>query len=474
MNKLLVGTVLVLGASVVIAPTFIGSQVESQIRSAIDTFDTAPEYKVTLEDVKSGWFTTTGKINITVDFEKLLAGSDTTFSPDDLPNISFDLDLSAQHGPVLLTKGLGIGIAAVSLTSDDSAYAEFIEKTSDAPLYTHNGTLFFNGAYQFDIVSLPFSLKAVDSKVESSQLKGTISANSMRYDWQFGGGYANHEQVIFEIGDINLSGSSQTGYQNFLSGNLSNADFAASVANVVLNESDAGALFTINDIKLSGASRLSNNNTNANIEFRYDVKNIDFDEFKLDDLVFEVELNKLSVEALNQFQALSRRTAGLPPDQLLEKYNKAMQTILLDLVTQEPELNIPELSFKIGGGKFESSLYSNITQFDSLPENINDSSFWIRHINLQSQAKFEAAALRHIVTQVLDRNLKPSLAEANLSQDEYNQILDQQVDATVAALEAGGTFNKEGELYQYHFALKDGQALLNGNPMPISLSSDQP
>ena len=106
----------------------------------------------------------------------------------------------------------------------------------------------------------------------------------------------------------------------------------------------------------------------------------------------------------------------------------------------------------------------------TLPDAIESPAFWLQHIMANGQINADQSAALWLAADTIKTQIKADPSAAQMTEDEINAIAQQQATPMLQGMQQQGLFTETTTGYQMVFSLKDGQALLNGNPMPLPIS----
>jgi uncharacterized protein YdgA (DUF945 family) len=141
---------------------------------------------------------------------------------------------------------------------------------------------------------------------------------------------------------------------------------------------------------------------------------------------------------------------------------------LLPQLQAAPEFNITEMSGNVADGNFSGKVMAKVAGIDSLPEPLEDPGFWISKAVVDSNLKLNKAMALWIGEQVISSQIQADPNAAGMTDEEISAIAVEQVEGMIGMFTQQGmiTVNADDE-YEMTFSMQDGQAMLNGNPMPL-------
>jgi uncharacterized protein YdgA (DUF945 family) len=178
-------------------------------------------------------------------------------------------------------------------------------------------------------------------------------------------------------------------------------------------------------------------------------------------VLIKTEFNNLEKSFFKAYQE-----ASMDPELLPEM----METKLLPQLQANPELNITELSGQINDGNFTGKFLTKLEGIDAMPASMEDPSFWMSALVVDSKVSMDKAMALWIGEQVVTSQMMTDPNAAGMTEEEISEIAAQQVEGMIGMFTQQGmiTVTPEG-MHEMTFTMQDGQALLNGNPMPLPL-----
>ena len=126
------------------------------------------------------------------------------------------------------------------------------------------------------------------------------------------------------------------------------------------------------------------------------------------------------------------------------------------------------MSGKVAEGNFSGKVMAKVSAVDSLPEPLEDPAFWLSKAVIDSNLKLDKAMALWVGEQFVANQIQSDPNAAGMTDEEIKAIAGEQVEGMIEMFTQQGmiTVNVDGE-YEMTFTMQDGQAMLNGNPMPL-------
>lgn len=469
MKKVII-PVAVIAAIGLIAPKFTGGAVNQGLDDLVSTINEAPAYQASIENRQTGWFSSSAEIIIGIDYSKLdMSSADMQV----FENFTAKINFSAQHGPFLSLNGLGLGLSAWKAELDESIFREYLAYAEDQRFYSMTGNIGLLGDISYKDKIPAFSVVVdeadVDAKEEMSfsgwNGGGIASASQSTYTGKMDTLVALGNGVTFEMKSVSVDMLIDAQWTDIMTKVFydSSAQFAIESINFDMPMAETKAV--IKNLAIDALTQKSEDDKLMDIDINYAVSSIDMPKFQGSDLIMKTEINNLERGFFQAYQKVSANPA---------QFEQAMKDIidnkLLPQLQASPEMNITELSGKVAEGKFSGKILTKLTGINSLPQALEDPAFWISKVLIDSQLKLDKEVALWLAEQVIVTQIQADPSSAQMTEEEILNIAAQQVEGMLNMLTQQGmaTMNADGN-YEMSFSMKDGQALLNGNPMPLPI-----
>ncbi|TRX54965.1 DUF945 family protein [Thalassomonas sp. M1454] len=430
--KKLIGISL-LGLLVVISPYFIGQQAEDEVRSMYSKISKSTGYDIEISQYQQGWFNSNAtiilKIPMPVEYDT------------GIEYLSFVSEQKIQHGPILFTSnGFGLGIADIEYqVSLPKQLADILPSELQVPKDTLSiaSRLAFNGdiessthlrAFDLTIDNALFSVK--EAHLNSSMTMAGEMA--MSGNWQ---GFTISEDNTEVLSLANLAISSK---QKLIRGEIFSQN-ALSTGEVVIDIEQ----MSIHD--LTSSAKISNRNSQIklviselddllSIDALLNSKEIDIDDHKYTNFNYQVILSNLDIDTFQQIQKIMIQAQELPEQQQVASLMQ-IQSLVPLMIAKDPVFKIKQLGLNTDNGAIASAMNFH---FDQSIYDPNNPLSLVMAIKAQAQGEAPKAFFEEMGRV-----------------DELNEYI------------AQGVLIEENDNVTFDFNLAQGQALLNGIPVPL-------
>jgi uncharacterized protein YdgA (DUF945 family) len=293
--------------------------------------------------------------------------------------------------------------------------------------------------------------------------KGKASSDNTAYSGVTDLVTVNAEGVIFEMKSMTLEASFDSDWTAPMQGDFYNSvsQFAIASINFDMPMLDTSAKLEklIVDVK----TEKSEDGRLMDMSVNYAIESIEAPQFSGRDLVIKTEVNNLERAFFKAYQEASTK-----PAQMEQAMLDIIETKLLPQLQASPEFNITEMSGNVADGNFSGKVMAKVTGIDNLPEPLEDPAFWISKAVMDANLTLDKAMALWIGEQVIASQIQADPNAANMTDEEIRAIAVEQVEGMIGMFTQQGmiTVNADGE-YEMTFTMQDGQAMLNGNPMPL-------
>ena len=354
MKKLSIAIALLL-ASLLIAPKFIGSVVESEREKVLVELNNTDGITLTTSQYTSGWF----GAEVT---------SELTFSLDDagLADVTIFLEEQLSFGPVIITEQdwhLGLGYSAVkfkfSAAEVDDEIIDLINEN------IHLGALLsFNKNVTTFIKTDEMSYQDGETVIVSAPAEAEFSLiNNEKIigDFSWGGLEIKGQGERFVIGTVAMSTEQKVVSGDYLQGTaILTGDAIFNVANIDMYEQNSH-VFSLNEAGLT--SVVSLDDELLALKLKYHAKEISASGQSFEQPNLEVVLANIDINAL---QELNKLSAELSIDVAGQEYSAellaALSEVAEQILAKEPKLTVTDLSVVTEQGKIASEFALNINK----------------------------------------------------------------------------------------------------------------
>ena len=456
-----------------IGPKFIGSGVNEKMDDFVGALNKTPGYEATIVSSQSSWFSTVATVKIGLD--PAIFG-DLTASPEAVEffeDFSINAHVTAQHGPLLTLNGLGLGLLALKAEVDEATLRDYLAYSEDERLYSLLINIGLLGSASYSDEVEAFTVVDGSDKADSKSLSfsgwsggGTMSASHLDYRGQMDS-ISMPQDVgfpLFQMRSVSLAMNMDDSWANMIAGAFYDSSFEFVIGSIAMGSPmDEKATLMVEKIVMDGVSEKSNDGQLMDVTLNYGIETIASEGFNAKDLVFNTEFNNLEKTFFTAFQE-----ASVDPSEI-DQMTEVLKSSLLPQLQASPEFNITEMSGGVGNGSFSGKMLMKITGVDSMPDVLEDPGFWLSKAGVDSTITLDKAMALWVGEKMLVSQLQgdPQMA-SQMTNKEIKDLAVQQAGAMIETLSQQGMViaTEDGD-YQMMFTLKDSQATLNGNPMPL-------
>ena len=456
---------LLIAAMGLIGPKIIGSVANKNINEAVVAINEAPGYQAKVVSVESGWFSTSAKANVRLDpaiFGDMFPYPEVaTFFED----FSITVNVNAQHGPFLSLNGLGVGLLALKAEVDESMLRDILTYSDDQRLYSLAMDMSLFGSVDYADKVEGFSVIGMDGISFSGWTgNGSMSSSHLDYKGQMGSLAIGSDLFAFEINSMSLVMDVDDSWASMMTDPFYDSTFEFNIGSLIMGSStDQSRSVTIDNMVMDGVSKQSDDGQLLDVDFNYSVGRITTPQFTAEDMVVKTELLNLEKDFMTAMQEVSANPLAL------EEMASNIESKLLPQLQVSPAFNITEMSGTIGDGGFSGKMLTKLAGVEGIPANLEDLGFWASKVVVDSKFEVEKAMALFVAELSLNSQFKNNPAiSGQMTDTEIEALAAQQAVFMVDTLSQQGmvAVNADGNL-EIAFTMKDGQAVLNGNPMPL-------
>ncbi|PWW33573.1 uncharacterized protein YdgA (DUF945 family) [Idiomarina loihiensis] len=466
MNKkgLLGGVGIVIVAGALIGPKFVGPQVEGALKQHVEVINQLPAYNARMVSFDSGWFGSTATISLGVDFGSIYPEGS---APDDL---SFEVVIDVQHGPVLTQFSPGLGMASFEAHAKDDGLREYIEWEENTPFYHLTGSAGFFGGVSYDDEIVAFSSKPNDEQTSLTftgyEGEGSISSDEFSYEGKLEGAEGLIEGQAISIGEFEISTEAKGNMLEIVKGELYEGEMSMKLDKVIVGQPDDVDLFELKDLGIEFVSYFSDDKESMNIDMNYSVESLKAEDFDLDDLKLKMAFNNIDSEFLLAYNQMMQKIYDQNPDEIEVATQKLVKENLPKLLQAEPEFVISEFSGKMEPGEFKGDLSAKLAGVNQMPDNMEDTQFWLSSLIVDSSIAIDKPLLKWVAEQQMLSTMRMQMPGAD--EAELQKMAEQQAPMMIDMYIQQGLLKEEDDEYRSEFQMENGEGVLNGQKIPIA------
>ncbi|GAA0856698.1 YdgA family protein [Aliiglaciecola litoralis] len=456
-------------AAILLVPKLVSTKVTDAVNNVTSELSAIDGYNVEVVEFNEGWFNSDGVIKVTLDLAKLAPDND--FDADkQMPQIL--LKLTSTHGPVFFGPAAGIGMANWRLVYDGSNLRDVLSFDKNQPFYEFSSTYGFFGGGTLEDKIPAFTATSPESdgvlNFAGFSGEGSYSNDNFNYQGMLESLNASGESGELNVENMSLAVQSDSNFMQALEGTLKDSEVEFRIASTQFIETDnTTPAFMLQDLALIISSDVNDEETLLDMTQRFSVAKLKAQDYVISDFSFNYEFNHLSVPFFQAYQELAKTMQFASEDEVQMQTMMFFQENAVTLLKAGPQLKITDFSGTLPQGQISITSDLQLVGIEALPAELTDPQFWVAHI----AAQLDLNADKDVATLIANGYMKNQLANnpqtAGMSPEELEQIAVQQSPMIVDSLmQQGLLIEKEGKL-SLSFSLKDSQATLNGNPMPL-------
>lgn len=462
---LLVGAVVVAGA-VVATPKYASSRFDQQLQDVVAQLNAAPGYKVIILDNQQNWFSAQTKIALELDMAKLPQFAHDPIAAD-LPQLHTDVTLDTKFGPLLFDENALFGLYSSSAAIAAEPLRKYLTWDADQPLYKLVVTSSLTNSLQVhdEITAANFNddTGRLTFKFSGYEGNGAWAGKTLHYAGSIDS-LTSEGEFDAAIKDIKIDLTADTDLAGALAGDLYASSTTLTVGSFTSEHINAAKLL------IKAANTIDSSNDTSSIQARYELGEAHYKDFNINNTMLSMDISNIDNGFLRDFQQLVEDgyRAGQDTEAVQLQMFTLIEQKLPELLKKSPQLNF-ELGAEVPEGKLSAKLDSSIADITQpvTAQQLTDQFFWLQHLKAHLNANADKGMATFISNVVLKEQLAYSPQFAQMSADEQKQMLDSQSGVVLDQLiQTGMLQEKDGKLV-LEAAIEQGNATLNGNPIPL-------
>ena len=468
MKKNLIALFLIAAVALgLIGPKIIGNNLEESTDEFIATLNKTPGYQVTVLQESFNWFSSSMTVNVGIDpslFEELPVNSAVA---EIFSTLSTNLNITAQHGPFLYLNGLDLGGLALRMETESDFLREIISYSQSNSLYLLEADIGLLGNMSYIDKIQAFSSGDAGGKLTFSGWagEGSLSSNYLAYKGNMDTlTFGVAEGTVLAMNSLSASMTADSSWTDMMINPVYD-----STSELVLGSLTA-SIPTLDDMNiaiknmvLKGTTATQSDEQLLNIGMAFNVGELTSGMIESKNLVFKSEINNLE----KGFILAAQEGSLNAPD--VDKVQEVLSKILLPQLQASPEVIITELSGTVEEGNFSGNVLIKLDGIDKLPDYPDDPKFWLSKVSIDSRIEANEDMAMWLGEAALTQQFKanPAITES-MTAKEIKELASAQTAGTLDVLSQQGmlSLTEEGN-FELTFSLENGQAKLNGNPMPL-------
>ena len=450
-----------------IGPKIIGNNLEESTDEFIATLNKTPGYQVTVLQESFNWFSSSMTVNVGIDpslFEELPVNSAVA---EIFSTLSTNLNITAQHGPFLYLNGLDLGGLALRMETESDFLREIISYSQSNSLYLLEADIGLLGNMSYIDKIQAFSSGDAGGKLTFSGWagEGSLSSNYLAYKGNMDTlTFGVAEGTVLAMNSLSASMTADSSWTDMMINPVYD-----STSELVLGSLTASIPMlddmniAIKNMVLKGTTATQSDEQLLNIGMAFNVGELTSGMIESKNLVFKSEINNLEKGFILAAQEGSLNA------QDVDKVQEVLSKILLPQLQASPEVIITELSGTVEEGNFSGNVLIKLDGIDKLPDYPDDPKFWLSKVSIDSRIEANEDMAMWLGEAALTQQFKanPAITES-MTAKEIKELASAQTAGTLDVLSQQGmlSLTEEGN-FELTFSLENGQAKLNGNPMPL-------
>ena len=472
MNKPLLAGAGVTLVALGVAPYFIGTSVHENVNAAVNEINQQAVYSAEVLSYDKGWFSTTAEIKLAVDFQALINAQNVDST--DIPmeeNPSITATLVAHHGPVYFGDGLGLGRVHYTVSIDGDELREYVQWDGQQPIYRNEGVVgLFGGLSYADVIpalsataeeegfTLLFSGYSGKAEPDGDQTFYMSSGESLSI---------SADEFSLEMKNLSMDMSYDGDMVAAFKGDLFESTGKARIESIEISNIEPGATVKIENLAFATDVKIDEDNNTANVYVEYAVDKAVGPELDATDMVLGVAINNLDIDFIKAYQEFSNNSLLVPSEEVPAKMMEFIEANLLTQLKAEPEINITKLKATLPEGSFNAYANTKLVGIDALPGTLEDAAYWVTHLLADAQITADKALAQSMASGYMMGQLMATPQAQNMTAEELQAAVEQQTPMMLSTFAQQGLIKETEKGYETKLTLKDGEASVNGTPIPL-------
>jgi uncharacterized protein YdgA (DUF945 family) len=465
MKKVLLAVIGIVLVALVVTPFVAGQKTQESLDAWVAQMNALGGYDFSWEKYQKGWLGTEAVLKVGL---KLPPGLDGATS--ELQDWTIPLQLSLHHGPILWRDGFKPGWFSGELYLS-SEHQDWVDQNlsveGEGPFFVSKVIMDLAGNTTIRERSLPFKVSKDGNQFELAgyQGEGTIGR----------GGLVQYSGVLATVTVSGSDGNLQMDDMKF----RMSSDFGGKVGQYALPGSgefsvasmeaanESGKAFHLRDMTVSTDMSFNAEKTVGNMRMVMAFAEMNALEEKVENAKFDFSFNNLSLTFFNKYMELVQQVVDSDGETNPMLTMQMMGLVSSDLLPAGPEINIHQLGFKMPEGALDFN--GSIAVSPEAAKDMANPMAILSHLTVKAALNTDKPLAFRLVRQntLKDLNQAQFEGENQMTEDEKQSLADNQAHMQLDMLTIQGMLVDKGEQYQAVFEFTDGQAVLNGKPMPL-------
>lgn len=250
-------------------------------------------------------------------------------------------------------------------------------------------------------------------------------------------------------------------------GDLFESTGKARIESIEISNIEPGATVKIENLAFATDVKIDEDNNTANVYVEYAVDKAVGPELDATDMVLGVAINNLDIDFIKAYQEFSNNSLLVPSEEVPAKMMEFIEANLLTQLKAEPEINITKLKATLPEGAFNAYANTKLVGIDALPGTLEDAAYWVTHLLADAQITADKALAQSMASGYMMGQLMATPQAQNMTAEELQAAVEQQTPMMLSTFAQQGLIKETEKGYETKLTLKDGEASVNGTPIPL-------
>ncbi len=468
MKKILGIIIVVALALFLVTPFVLGMHAEKNLQETIARLNAYPGYSAEVKTFESGWFSSRAELQVGIEIPAGLVTEEDDF---DLESLSVTGILAIDHGPLLLSEGLQLGLYNWRLWLDNADADNAFE---------HRGFMALNGHVRFRdrVESLDYPLNSGETQLHFDGYSGDGEIDTqgqLTYRGAVDVVSIDDEEESLRVEDIRME----------MDGDLSRldwdlflypGDFTISVGSLVASL-DGG--LGVNDIQLQNLSLASTivipeDAAWMSMTMQTRLPRLEVNDWFLRDLQWDMAFDNISMDfyrayhqaTVAMYENMDQTDSDALPAMDFGQY--ITPEVIQSLVEKGPGLRLDKLSGELPQGEFSGSASIHIKADAQPPSQLTNPLWLMGALQAQAQLQMDRTLAEHYARRMAEPGIRISAEQdPELTEEDIQQMIGEQAQATLEMLVQQGLVVSSDMAVSSQMTYNSGEMTVNGKPMPL-------
>ena len=478
---ILVGSLL---GTAIIAPTFVGMNLEAQVKQQVEQLNNQLGYSAEVVEYRNVWFDSSAVIELTFDMDAANSVTNADGDVSGLGAISTQVTLTAEHGPILLDDGLSFGWLSLKAAVDGKAISDHIDVVNNQPIYQlHNITsLIGNHSFSDKINAFSFDCSSCSHPLEFTVAEyngyGSVSGEHIEYEGAGGDMLFNTQQGELAVSGLDMTFTGEVPVTELFKMGIYDSDVKMAIKDIIFTRNTGEVALQMKGLDLKTQTAMNEETGLADMTVAYSLNTYIDGQNDGSDFDLEIQFNQIDSDFFAAYDDYLKNTAkvlesiqlGKTDASELKVLEKAfLDTHVLALLKAEPKMSVTKLNGTFAEGSFNGELNSQFVGVETMPAEINDKQFWVSHAAADAKFVSDKALFQHWASLVVASQIRANPQARDLPPEQIVQIAKEQSGVVVGSLLQQGLITEQDSHYVALVSLKDLQLKINDKPMPLPI-----